>query len=137
MTSDLQASLLAAIVDEQPGAINEMIANGADPNEPLPNDTRSLHVAISFRASPRVVQALLDQGADPDMVSPDGVPALVAAIQAAPNDGNLETVKLLLDAGADVELRDPDGHTAVDIARQLGSSETAEALAAAVSAEAD
>jgi uncharacterized protein len=58
------------------------------------------------------VRLLLEAGADPDAVTPDGS----AAIHQAARAGRLDIIRLLADAGARLDLPDGEGRTALDLA---------------------
>lgn len=60
------------------------------------------------------VRVLLEAGADPDAVTPDGAAALHEAVRR----GKLEIVRLLADAGATLDLPDGDGLTPLELAEQ-------------------
>jgi ankyrin repeat protein len=61
----------------------------------------------------RVVQLLLERGADPNIRNDNGKTALWLALQVGCHDPKkgLPVIKLLLEAGADVNIRDNEGQT--------------------------
>ena len=88
-----------------------------------PMDVRPLMLAAG-NASARVVQALLNCGADANSANKDGSTALMYAASA----GRLENVNLLLQAGADRHLFNNKIQTALDMATQQGYSAVVRAL---------
>ncbi len=72
----------------------------------------------------RMVQLLIELGADVDVQSTGGyTPLMVAA-----GRGKTDIVKELLEAGANVNIKSKNGETALGIARKKGYSETAAAI---------
>lgn len=58
------------------------------------------------------VKLLLEAGANPDAVTPDGD----SALHIAAREGKLDMIRLLADAGATLDLANNDGKTALDLA---------------------
>jgi len=104
--------------------VEYLIGKGADVNFAAPSTGfTALTGAVSQRHA-RVVDLLLRRGADPNHVYEGTLtPLLVATAQ-----GDLNVVRLLLDKGADPNLGVMDGKGALDLAREKGSREIAEAL---------
>jgi cytohesin len=75
--------------------VNQMLADGADPNTP---DSRKVEpiVYAAYGGHTNVVEALLTAGADKD------VPALTSALHRAVEQNHLAAADLLIRAGADV-----------------------------------
>ena len=74
----------------------------------------------------QIVKALLDRGADVNVVPDDETsrPALAAAAM----NGHVEVVRLLLDKGADTSIRDREGRTALGWARRGGFTAVSDLL---------
>ena len=99
----------------QPDAVQLLLQNGADPRAVAENDMRiqPLHAAL-VQGNRRVVELLLDAGADVDARQHNGWTAL----QAAAQHGSAELAELLLARGADPAQQMDEGKTALDIARE-------------------
>jgi ankyrin len=106
-------------------AIEELIADGADPNEPDPQGETPLHKAVRL-ANPGAVQVLLDNGAQINAASALGLTALHWAALT----GQVEMIEYLLDNGASAHARDSvlGGLTALDFARLMRYEEVTEVL---------
>jgi ankyrin repeat protein len=65
------------------------------------------------------VRLLLEAGANPDAVTPEGE----AALHIAAKDGKLDIVNLLADAGATLDLTNKDGETALEIVEKMPARE--------------
>ena len=74
-----------------------------------------IHSAAAARHV-KIVQMLLDMGADPNVREQAGYTALHAAAQ----NGDIEIIQALLLGGADLTLKSDDGKTAMDIAMDAG-----------------
>lgn len=62
----------------------------------------------------RLVQLLLEKGADPNIPDGLGNTALISVLKSHPQqEGVVDVAKLLLDAGADVNARDKQGNSAL------------------------
>jgi ankyrin repeat protein len=86
------------------------LRNGADPNLPAQSSGRlALEVALtSTQINKREITALLlDHGADPNVVLPDGTPLIASAVRHV----SPELIALLAEAGTDFNQRDKDGRT--------------------------
>ncbi len=97
----------------QPGAVQELLKHGADPNAVASNGSK-LAVINSAASSnnAEVVKLLLREGANPDAQQHGGFTALHAAAQ----NNNAEMVQALLASGADASLRSDAGKTAAEMA---------------------
>jgi ankyrin repeat protein len=67
---------------------------------------------------------LLDKGAKPDLLAPNGLSSLMLAVRS----GNNELVGLLIKRGANPLVKDYEGKTAKDHAKAAGFAQTAELL---------
>lgn len=116
------------------------LADAASPGRPSPSASgsktinidavrRSDGVSSLFIACQKghaaVLRALLDAGADTNLVADDGSSPLFVASQA----GHAEVVKALLDAGADPHLVADDGATPLFISAERGHADVASLLA--------
>lgn len=101
----------------------EAIGTGADVNEAQGDGTTPLHWAV-YRLDVELVEALLANGARPDVTNRYGSSPLVEAVKTA----NVDLVEMLLEAGADVEAPNDDGQTALMLSARAGSLEVAELL---------
>ena len=89
-----------------------LIERGAALNQP---GWSALHYAATG-PEPKIVQLLLERGADIDAASPNGTTPLMMAAQY----GSEESVKLLLARGADAKRRNQRDMGAVDFAKLSG-----------------
>ena len=142
---------LAALLDEDPGRVDELSPDGFTPLhltcfaggeaatrllverganlERLADSSfarvRPLGTA-AFSGDVDSARVLLEAGASPDGRGEGGFTPLHSAAQ----NGNLEFVRLLLEHGADTAARLPDGRTAADVAREAGHDDLAAELEA-------
>jgi len=92
-----EANALKHILDrEDLEGTRLLLAAGADPNQRNPRGDTALHWAVWRGRSARIVEALLDHGADPNATRGDGQNAYSMAVQA----GMLEVAALLASRGA-------------------------------------
>ena len=116
---DEQASLLAAVAEEQPDLVRRLLEQGADPESRGPDGYTVLMVATK-KGHGEIVEILLAHGADPNAQEARyGGTALMLAAES----GNLEIVRALLDVGADVNARAEEGMTALLLTMESGSLE--------------
>lgn len=113
-------------------AVRAALAQGADPNTPLPPDDTSRGgmtplMLACFEGSPDAVKALVDAKARTEARTSDGRTALIYAS----GWGNAQKVQVLLDAGATVDARASDGMTALMFAAARGEVDSVRALVAA------
>lgn len=101
--------------------LNCLVAAGADINICDDVDSMTALGAATQRGHLRIVQTLLQAGADTNAQDHS---SLVEAVQR----GNIEILKCLLDAGADVNQPARDGITALEIAVNMGHSEIVQTL---------
>lgn len=105
---DLGKALATATKEGDMGAVNDLLAAGADPGAA---DTNGVTVLIHACAlgNAEMAELLLRKGADPNAGDPEGnTPLMIAA-----GTGHLELVKILLENGADVDIRNSKGVTAL------------------------
>jgi len=90
---------------------------GAAVNSPARNELKAapLHSAAAGQHR-KIVQMLLEHGANPNVREQDGFTPLHAAAQ----NGDVDTIRTLLLGGADLTLKSADGKTAMDIAMDAG-----------------
>lgn len=113
-------------------AVRAALAQGADPNTPLPPDDTNRGgmtplMLACFEGSPEAVKALVDAKARTEARTSDGRTALIYAA----GWGNAQKVQILLDAGATVDARASDGMTALMFAAARGETDSVRALVAA------
>ncbi|XP_053442406.1 ankyrin repeat and LEM domain-containing protein 1 [Nycticebus coucang] len=122
----LARRLRAALQEEEPRAVEELLRRGADPNMVLVDGAAAIHLAARARY-PRglcCLRALLHRGGDPNARSAEALtPLHVAAAW-----GCLGGLTLLLSQGADPALRDQDGFRPLDLAVQQGHMDCARVL---------
>jgi len=107
---------------DRKGAL-EMIAAGANVNQPQPDGTTPLQWA-TYRVDRELVEKLLKKGAKANVVNHYGASPLHEAVRVA----NLDLVGLLLEGGADANAANADGMTALMLAARTGNVEIAAAL---------
>lgn len=134
------------------GLIEALVVHGADPNAPssrrirLAEQTGPLFATLgatpfllaAIAADTEVMRLLLAHGADPDLTTPVGSTALMAAAgaatyasQGAGSEADAHAaVKLLLDLGVDVNQTDDAGNTALHGAANRGANSVIELLLA-------
>jgi cytohesin len=105
--------------------VEALLAAGADVNAAADAGLRwtPLHEA-AFAGHARVMQALLQAGADREARDVGGRTPLHAAVMA----NQIGTVRALLSAGADSRALDEGGHTPLDYAELQGKGQLAELL---------
>ena len=111
-------ALLLACKENQVDEVTRLLQKPLDPN--VDNDAPPLYFATEA-GHLKVVQLLLEAGADKNVAVEDGVTALMLAAYK----GHLEVVRLLLEAGADKNTVDAHGATARMHAFEMGHSEVA------------
>jgi ankyrin repeat protein len=78
-----------------------------------------------FKLRYRIIEALLDAGANPNLIG-QGISPLITAVDA----GDLQSVRLLLKSGADPKVKDKNGSNAISKAQELNHKEILQALSA-------
>jgi ankyrin repeat protein len=116
--------LLEAAIQGNPGAIEDALGNGADPNATDSSGNTPLIHAVLSRQLPSV-KRLLDSGADPNAVNALGMTPLMLAAQV--ND--VAVIHVLLARGADPQRQSPQYHlTALQFAQRSLAPEAVAAL---------
>ncbi|MBZ3872354.1 Ankyrin repeat and LEM domain-containing protein 1 [Sciurus carolinensis] len=122
----LAQRLRAAVQEEEPGAVEELLRRGADPNLVLSDGAAAMHLAAGTRhpRGLRCLGALLRGGGDPNARSAEALTPLHVAAAWGCRRG----LELLLSQGADPALRDQDGLRPLDLAVQQGHPDCARLL---------
>ncbi|XP_004647463.1 ankyrin repeat and LEM domain-containing protein 1 [Octodon degus] len=118
--------LRAALVQEEPRAVEALLTCGADPNLVLEDGAAPLHLAARARGRLGLccLGALLRRGGDPNARSSEALTPLHVAAAWGCSRG----LELLLRHGADPALRDQDGLRPLDFAELQGHRECARIL---------
>eukprot|EP01094_Clydonella_sp_ATCC50884_P024167 TRINITY_DN5990_c0_g1_i1.p1 TRINITY_DN5990_c0_g1~~TRINITY_DN5990_c0_g1_i1.p1 ORF type:complete len:715 (+),score=262.20 TRINITY_DN5990_c0_g1_i1:38-2146(+) len=105
------------------GAVQRLLAAGADVNEPDANGAAPLHIAVLYGHAD-ITEKLVEAGAKVNVVDEDGTTPLHKAAYT----GNECILRLLLKHGADVRVRNRSGATPLHIAAYKNRIECARAL---------
>ena len=123
---------------ENPYYIEKLLENGADPNYPKlkkgATDLLPLPLATGYsivdlnhtQNAVKIVEMLLEYGADPNVILPRGRTCLIDVVALEPkyyNEYHYEIVKLLVEYGTDISIKDQDGFTAYDYAVKYNRTE--------------
>ena len=123
---------------ENPYYVEKLLENGADPNYPKlgKEDTNLLPLPLATGYSivdlnhtqnaVKIVEMLLEYGADPNVILRRGRTCLIDIVALNPkyyNEYHYEIVKLLVEYGTDISIKDQDGFTAYDYAVKYNRTE--------------
>ena len=123
---------------ENPYYVEKLLENGADPNYPKlgkeDTDLLPLPLATGYsivnlnhtQNAVKIVEMLLEYGADPNVILPRGRTCLIDVVALEPkyyNEYHYEIVKLLVEYGTDISIKDQDGFTAYDYAVKYNRTE--------------
>ena len=123
---------------ENPYYVEKLLENGADPNYPKlgKEDTNLLPLPLATGYSivdlnhtqnaVKIVEMLLEYGADPNVILPRGRTCLIDIVALNPkyyNEYHYEIVRLLVEYGTDISIKDQDGFTAYDYAVKYNRTE--------------
>ena len=123
---------------ENPYYVEKLLENGADPNYPKlkkgATDLLPLPLATGYsivdlnhtQNAVKIVEMLLEYGADPNVILPRGRTCLIDIVALNPkyyNEYHYEIVKLLVEYGTDISIKDQDGFTAYDYAVKYNRTE--------------
>jgi ankyrin repeat protein len=120
---NLNARLLNAIQNHEEEVALEMIGKGAKPDARSKRNIPALIMAAS-RKQVRVVETLLDKGADVNIRATDKEKGIeqITALHVAATNGHVEILQLLLSRGGDVNAQDHSGLTPLMAASELGNT---------------
>ena len=118
--------LIAAVKAADAGAVERLLAQGADVDRRQPDGATALHWA-AFRDDGRVAGLLLAAGADVGTANELGATPLWLAAE----NGSAAMIERLLAAGADANVALPEGETPVMTAARAGTAAGVRALVAA------
>ena len=123
---------------ENPYYVEKLLENGADPNYPKlkkeATDLLPLPLATGYsivnlnhtQNAVKIVEMLLEYGADPNVILRRGRTCLIDIVALEPkyyNEYHYEIVKLLGEYGTDISIKDQDGFTAYDDAVKYNRTE--------------
>ena len=123
---------------ENPYYVEKLLENGADPNYPKlgKEDTNLLPLPLATGYSivdlnhtqnaVKIVEMLLEYGADPNVILRRGRTCLIDVVALEPkyyNEYHYEIVRLLVEYGTDISIKDQDGFTAYDYAVKYNRTE--------------
>ena len=123
---------------ENPYYVEKLLDNGADPNYPKlkkeATDLLPLPLATGYsivnlnhtQNAVKIVEMLLEYGADPNVILRRGRTCLIDIVALEPkyyNEYHYEIVKLLVEYGTDISIKDQDGFTAYDYAVKYNRTE--------------
>ena len=123
---------------ENPYYVEKLLENGADPNYPKlkkgATDLLPLPLATGYsivdlnhtQNAVKIVEMLLEYGADPNVILRRGRTCLIDVVALEPkyyNEYHYEIVKLLVEYGTDISIKDQDGFTAYDYAVKYNRTE--------------
>ena len=123
---------------ENPYYVEKLLENGADPNYPKlgkeDTDLLPLPLATGYsivnlnhtQNAVKIVEMLLEYGADPNVILRRGRTCLIDIVALNPkyyNEYHYEIVKLLVEYGTDISIKDQDGFTAYDYAVKYNRTE--------------
>ena len=123
---------------ENPYYVEKLLENGADPNYPKLKEGATnllpLRLATGYSTvninytqnAAKIVEMLLEYGADPNVILPRGRTCLIDIVALNPkyyNEYHYEIVKLLVEYGTDISIKDQDGFTAYDYAVKYNRTE--------------
>ncbi len=123
---------------ENPYYVEKLLENGADPNYPKlkkeATDLLPLPLATGYsivnlnhtQNAVKIVEMLLEYGADPNVILRRGRTCLIDIVALKPkyyNEYHYEIVRLLVEYGTDISIKDQDGFTAYDYAVKYNRTE--------------
>jgi ankyrin repeat protein len=118
-------ALMQAVQRNDRAAVEALIAQGADVNEPDKSGDMPLIMA-AYQGYTEIVRLLLESGADVSAVDP-GMKA--TALHAAAYAGHADAARLLIEHGVDVDKQGPyNGYTALHDAIWQNNADVAEVI---------
>lgn len=111
--------MYVALIGDLP-RVKALVAKGAKVNK---EGWTPLHYA-AVKARSAVAKFLLENGALPNELTPEGDTALILAVRA----DSVETVQVLINGGADPSFSNLKAQDAIDVARSRGKEDLAKAL---------
>ena len=107
VNKDNVTALMLACRKRRTDAINVLLKANSDPNIVNTYGETCLHLAVRGFCSKKMIQTIIDHGADVNATNKNNMTALVIACVM----GNKDAIRVLLNAGADPNIADVDGNT--------------------------
>ena len=107
--------MLASQYNHGVAVLKAIIAAGGDINEPEPKyRSNSLHLAADSSSNPKIIDTLLDAGANIEARNYLGETPLIMAVN---NNDNTKIATELINKGADINACDYQGHSVLEYAK--------------------
>ena len=117
----------AAIIANDVQEITFLTRGGADPNASEPNGVSLLHGAAGW-GNAEAIKALIDEGADPNTLTPEALFHAATPLHYAADRNNPEAARALIEGGANVHVRSGNEVTPLHCAALSGNLEVAAIL---------
>jgi ankyrin repeat protein len=104
-----------------------LLERGADANSPVINSPPIFHAVLTSEHAPRLIQLLLDHGADIEVTTG---PANMTALHWAAAEGMVHAVDFLINKGSEVDRKCKNGKTAFLLAAENGHTTVVKLLLA-------
>ena len=122
--ADLQKEFVDAFSSGNWQDVRELLTKNPDLDANCANENGERAVRLALMVEGDALPFLLERGANPDLISPDGYTALCEASKK----GFTENMKLLLQYGANIEHQSSRGYTPLLLATFAGQNEAVELL---------
>lgn len=117
---------VVALSAQEPAMLRHLVARGLDVDKPVDENGSTMLTYAVQDGSEEVISALLEMGANPNVVTKEGfTPVMYAAVM---DHGHDRIVKMLLAAGADASYKTPEGKSAMSLAVKYRAPHLARAI---------
>ena len=122
--ADLQKEFVNAFSSGNWQDVRELLTKNPDLDANCADENGESAVHLASKVEGDALPFLLERGANPDLISPDGYTALCEASE----NGSTENMKLLLQSGANIEHQSCRGYTPLLIATNAGQNDAVQLL---------